>query len=98
MANPMNPTVALVDFSTLDPTTLNLTLLAANSARRHAVIRNDTDQDIPYAEGWTVTANLYTDIIPAGGRLTLTWPASVAAINGYFASTPTGKILTTERI
>ena len=98
MANPQNPAVALVDYGGIDMNTLNLTLLAANSARRWATIRNDTDQDIPYAEGWTATASLYTDVIPAGGRLEIVWPASAAAINGYLATTPTGRILTTERL
>lgn len=96
MPNPLNPTVLLVDLGGIDPTAHTLTLLAASAARKEATIRNDTDKDIPYAEGYTPTANLYTDVIPAGGRLVL--GRNAAPIIGYFADTPTGKVMTTELI
>ena len=93
-----NPVVALVDFAALDDMTHNLPLLAANSARHWALIRNDTDTDLPYAEGWTARPTLYTDILPAGGRLELTGPRAAVAINAYLTSTPSGRIVTTERL
>ena len=72
-------------------------ILAANAARRGATIRNDTDQALMIREGGSASATNYTEILPAGARYTLDYPASTGILTAYLPQVPNGRLIATER-
>jgi hypothetical protein len=74
-----------------------MTLLAANTARRGATLRNETDTAIRIKEGTGAAYNSYTDILPPGARYVLDYPACTAAITAFVPTIPGGNLYITER-
>jgi len=90
-------TTSVVDLLAATDATRVLTILAANAARRGATIRNDTDQALMIREGGSASATNYTEILPAGARYTLDYPASTGILTAYLPQVPNGRLIATER-
>ncbi len=86
-----------VDLLSATDATRVLTILAANSSRRGATIKNDTDAALLVCEGGNASPTNYTDVLPPGGRWILDYPASTSILTAYLPQVPNGRLLATER-
>ena len=100
IAAPNQPTLSTtteLGFTTFVDTTKNVTLLAANTARRSARIINTSDLAIPISEGGTAARDSYSKLLEPGTDFIWDFPACTVALNGYFSRFPDNPILITER-
>ena len=89
--------VTRVDLLAADDFSRVLTLLAANSARRGATVKNGTDAVIPIKEGLGASPTSYTDLLGPGEEYVLDYPVSTAILTAYLAQVPNGSLFVTER-
>ncbi len=90
-------TVTSVDLLGANDATRVLTLLAANTSRRGAIIANDTDATLLVKEGSAASPTSYTDVLPPGSRWVLDYPQSTSILTCYLPQIPSGQLLVTER-
>lgn len=94
---PSTGTTTEPDYAAISDTTRNITLLAANTARRSVRIVNHTGQAILIREGGDASPSLFSWLVPPGGEVVLEYPVCTAKLNGYFGALPEGRIFITER-
>src|SRR5207249_4226676 len=86
-------TVTSVDLLSANDATRVLTILAANTSRRGAMIANDTDATLLLKEGSGASLTSYTDILPPGCRYVLDYPQSTSMLTAYLPAVPSGRLL-----
>ena len=94
---PATCTTTEPDYTTINDTTRNITLLPSNANRRSVRIVNRNSYPIPIREGAVASPSSYSWLLPAQGEVVLEYPVCTASINGYFGILPDDRIFVTER-